>query len=207
VDSAPTSPRTHQVTRLLGSLDAGDPAALEQLIGLIYEELHEIAERQMRGERPDHTLQPTLLVNEAFLRLTASNSFTWQNRAQFFGVAAQAMRRILVDHSRRRRTQKRGGAEQRVPLDVNLVGGASEMDYEDLNEALNRLAELDQRQARIVELRYFGGLTIEEVAEVMAIAPSTVKRPTNSSISAPPAWPSTPCRRVSTSPGTARPRR
>ena len=175
MDSAPTNPRTHQVTRLLGSLEAGDPGALEQLIGLIYEELHEIAERQMRGERPDHTLQPTLLVNEAFMRLTASNTFTWQNRAQFFGVAAQAMRRILVDHSRRRRTQKRSGG-QRVPLDVNLVGGNHDMDFEDLNEALNRLAELDARQARIVELRYFGGLTIEEVAEVLAFAPSTVKR-------------------------------
>ncbi len=175
-EAAEPGSRNDGVTRLLADLNAGTPEAEERLIRLIYGELHEIAERQMRAERPDHTLQPTLLVNEAFLRLTASKTFTWQNRAQFFGVAAQAMRRILVDHSRRRRTAKRGGSERRVPLDANLVAGNAELDFEDLNEALNRLAELDARQARIVELRYFGGLTIEEVAEVMGIAASTVKR-------------------------------
>ncbi len=132
----------------------------------------------MRRERADHTLQPTALVHEAFLRL-AGNDTSWQNRQHFLGVAAQAMRRILVDHARRQKAQKRGGGGDKIELDEQLIGigdDAGSIDLEALDEALTRLAELDVRQARIVELRFFGGLGVDETAAVVGISPATVKR-------------------------------
>ncbi|MBL8989079.1 MAG: sigma-70 family RNA polymerase sigma factor [Gemmatimonadales bacterium] len=169
----------HAVTRLLHELSAGNEHAVEQLVPLIYAELHAIAERQMRRERADHTLQPTALVHEAFLRLVG-NETSWQNRQHFLGVAAQAMRRILVDHARRQKARKRGGGADKIELDEQLiaVGGESGegLDLEALDEALTRLAELDARQARIVELRFFAGLDVEETAAVVGVSPATVKR-------------------------------
>lgn len=170
---------SHAVTQLLQQLSAGSDAAADQLIPLIYAELHDIAERQMRRERGDHTLQPTALVHEAFLRLVGNHDANWQNRQHFLGVAAQAMRRILVDHARRQKAQKRGGGGEKIELDEALMGGADDptsIDLEALDQALTRLTELDPRQARIVELRFFGGLSVEETAEVVGISPATVKR-------------------------------
>lgn len=169
----------HAVTRLLHELSAGNEHAVEQLVPLIYAELHAIAERQMRRERADHTLQPTALVHEAFLRLVG-NETSWQNRQHFLGVAAQAMRRILVDHARRQKARKRGGGADKIELDEQLIavgGEAGEgLDLEALDEALTRLAEFDARQARIVELRFFAGLDVEETAAVVGVSPATVKR-------------------------------
>jgi RNA polymerase sigma factor (TIGR02999 family) len=165
-----------EVTRLLAEVRAGRSGALDRLIPLVYRELRRIASHQMRGERPGHTLQPTALVHEAFLRLVDQNRKNWQNRAQFFGVAAQLMRRLLVDHARRRRAAKRG-----IPLTLNEAicqrVPAADQTEEILavDEMLARLAELDGRQARIVELRYFGGLSVEETAEAMGIATRTVQ--------------------------------
>lgn len=166
------------VTHLLQQLSSGSEAAADQLIPLIYAELREIASRQMRRERGDHTLQPTALVHEAFLRLVGNNQSTWQNRQHFLGVAAQAMRRTLVDHARRRRAQKRGGNDEKIELDEALLAGseAPAVDLEALDSALTSLGELDRRQARIVELRFFAGLSVEETAEVLGISPATVKR-------------------------------
>ncbi|MEZ4586642.1 MAG: sigma-70 family RNA polymerase sigma factor [Gemmatimonadales bacterium] len=175
--SESTSPTTHVVTRLLGDLQAGDESAAERLVPLIYSELHGIAERQMRNEREGHTLQPTALVHEAFLKLVDQRA-GWQNRAQFFGVAAQVMRRILVDHARRRRAQKRGGGEVQVTLDdvAADVGSPASLDLVLLDDALNKLAALDARQAKVVELRFFAGLSVEEAAEALGTSPATVKR-------------------------------
>src|SRR6185436_1014662 len=166
------------VTRLLLNWSQGDETALDQLIPLVYAELHRLAASYLSRERSYHTLQPTALVNEAYLRLIDHPSVAWQTRAQFFGLAAQMMRRILVNHARDRHADKRGGSDiLRVSLDdaisffeerdVNLVA---------LDEALTRLAEMDQRQSQIVELRFFGGLTIEEVAAQLHTSPATVKR-------------------------------
>jgi RNA polymerase sigma factor (TIGR02999 family) len=176
MDAPTPSLPSHEVTRLLSELRAGHDEALEQLIPLIYAELHDIAVRQMRVERADHTLQPTALVNEAFLRLVDQRTVTWQNRAHFLGVAAQAMRRILVDHARRRRAQKRGSGGERVTLDEDLLSNGNELDLVLVDDALTTLATLDSRQARIVELRFFAGLSVEETAEVLEISPATVKR-------------------------------
>ena len=170
-----TSPEA--VTQLLIDWNRGDKAALDQLMPLVYAELHRLAASYLSRERSDHTLQPTALVNEAYLRLIKQNSIAWENRAQFFGIAAQMMRRVLVNHARDRHADKRGGHALRVSLDdaisffeerdVNLVA---------LDDALNVLAVLDPQQSRIVELRFFGGLTIEEVALQLNISPATVKR-------------------------------
>ena len=165
-----------EVTMLLGELRLGRQGALARLLPLVYKELRRVAGRQMRDERPGHTLQPTALVHEAFLRLVDQNHADWQNRAQFVGVAGQLMRRLLVDHARRRHAAKRGVP---VTLDEGIFDGGGKADHSEeilaVDEVLGRLQELDPRQARIVELRYFGGLSVEETAEVVGISPRTVK--------------------------------
>jgi RNA polymerase sigma-70 factor (ECF subfamily) len=166
-----------EVTILLGELKLGSKDALERLMPLVYRELRRVAGRCMRDERPGHTLQPTALVHEAFLRLVDQDRADWQNRAQFIGVAGQVMRRLLVDHARGRRALKRG-----IPITLNeeIFHGTGRPDQTEeilaVDEILARLEKLDRQQARIVELRYFGGLSVKETAEAMAISPRTVKR-------------------------------
>jgi len=165
-----------EVTRLLRSLQNGKAAAQAELIPLVYDELRRMAARYMRGERPGHTLQATALVHEAFLKLTEQNA-SWQNKAHFFGIASQVMRHILIDHARGRVRVKRGGAQQRILLDEGLLlTDALSEELLALDQALERLAKLDPRQAHIVELRFFGGLSVEEAAEVAGVSPKTVKR-------------------------------
>lgn len=179
--------KAHHVTLLIDALSQGDERALEALLPMIYDELRAIAEQHLRSERADHTLQPTALVHEAYLKLVDQRSVKWQNRAHFYAVAAMAMRRILVNHAKSRKRLKRGGGRGRVPLDdvIDAASGpttgidAHEVDLEALDEALLKLAEFDDRKARVVELRYFGGLGVEEAAEVLGIAPATVKRDWN----------------------------
>lgn len=166
-----------EVTQLLQQWSNGHEEALDRLLPQVHDELRRLAASYLRRERPDHTLQPTALVNEAFLKLVDQRAARWQNRAHFFGIAAQAMRRILVDYARAHAADKRGGAMRKVPLeDAGLAGPAVDVDLLALDEALTRLAALDRQQSRIVELRYFGGLTMEETAEVMRISPATVGR-------------------------------
>jgi RNA polymerase sigma factor (TIGR02999 family) len=162
---------------LLADWGKGDRQALEKLTPLVYDELHRLAARYSRKERPDHTLQSTALVNEAFLKLVGQDRMQWQNRAQFFGIAAQLIRRILVDYARGRYAAKRGSNSPRLSLDeaVGLPGG-SDLDLLALNDALDDLARIDPSQSRLVELRFFAGLTVEETAEVMQVSPATVKR-------------------------------
>lgn len=162
------------ITELLEALEAGATDAVDRLIPLVYEELRRLASGYLRSERPDHTLQTTGLVHEAYFRLVDQRRTTWKNRSHFFGIAAQAMRRILVDHVRRQRSIKRDGGRP-VTLDEELAG-KDDQDILAVDEALGRLAQLDERQARIVELRYFAGLTIEETAQALEISPATVKR-------------------------------
>jgi RNA polymerase sigma factor (TIGR02999 family) len=165
------------VTGLLQAWGGGDTAALDQLVPIVYEELRRQAERYLRREIPGHTLQTTALVHEAYLRLVDQRQARWQNRAQFFGVAAQLMRRILVDHARRHQATKRGGSAIQVPLEEGAVSAAQpDVDLVALDDALTRLAGHDAQQARVVELRYFTGLGIEETAETLGISPATVKR-------------------------------
>ena len=165
------------VTQLLQQWSSGQEQALDRLLPQIHDELRKLAASYLRRERPDHTLQPTALVNEAFLKLVDQRTAKWQNRAHFFGIAAQAMRRILVDHARAHAASKRGGAARKVPFDdAKLIGRGVDVDLLALDEALTRLAALDPQQSRIVELRFFGGLTMEESAEVMHISPATVGR-------------------------------
>jgi RNA polymerase sigma factor (TIGR02999 family) len=171
------SPRPGEVTRLLLEWKGGDAAALERLLPLVYAELRRIAARHLRHERPGHTLQPTALVHEAYLRLVSAPELEWRDRAHFFGVAARLMRQILVDHARARQRAKRGGEVRKVSLDeAPEARVTADVDLLALDEALERLAELDPQQSRVVELRYFGGLTIEETAEVVGVSPATVKR-------------------------------
>ena len=166
-----------EVTRLLQQWSSGQEQALDRLMPQVHAELRKLAARYLRKERASHTLQPTALVNEAFLKLVDQRSVKWQNRAHFFGIAAQAMRRILVDHARAHGAGKRGGGDRRVSLDdVLAISGTVDIDVLALDEALTRLAAIDPQQSRIVELRYFGGLTMEETAEVMQISPATVGR-------------------------------
>jgi RNA polymerase sigma factor (TIGR02999 family) len=166
-----------EVSVLLGELKLGHKDALERLMPLVYKELRRVAGYYMRGERPGHTLQPTALVHEVFLRLVDQDHADWRNRAQFVGVAAQLMRRLLVDHARGRRALKRGIA---VTMNEEIFHRADGADHTEeilaVDEVLARLAELDPQQARVVELRYFGGLSVEETAAAMAISPRTVKR-------------------------------
>jgi RNA polymerase sigma-70 factor (ECF subfamily) len=167
------------VTELLARLSNGQQDVLPALVPLVYDELRRLAEHYLRKERGDHTLQPTALVHEAYLRLVDQRRVHWQNRAHFFGVAAQAMRRVLVDHARAHRASKRGGAWSRVTLDEAVEvgsGGGASIDLIALDEALSRLAAADPQQSRIAELRYFGGLTIEQTAEALGVSTATVKR-------------------------------
>jgi RNA polymerase sigma factor (TIGR02999 family) len=166
------------VTQLLADWGSGDKQALEELMAVVYQELHRLADYYLRRERQGHTLQATALINEAYLKIIDQHSVNWQNRAHFFGVAAQMMRRILVDHARSHLYAKRGGGAQKLTLDEALSLPQQERDLElvALDDALQRLEELDAQQAKIIELRFFGGLTIEETAEVLGISPATVKR-------------------------------
>jgi RNA polymerase sigma factor (TIGR02999 family) len=174
------TPSPTEVTQTFLRWRQGDPDALNALLPLVYEEMRRLAGSYLRNESIGHTLQPTALAHEAYLRLLDQRQVSWQNRAHFMGLAAQAMRRILVDHARRRSALKRGGDAVHVPLgDEDVAGGLPEelgVPVEELNDALDRLAALDARQARVVELRFFTGLSIEETAEVLAVSPATIKR-------------------------------
>jgi RNA polymerase sigma factor (TIGR02999 family) len=170
-------PHRSDVTHLLKQWSDGRQDALDRLLPEIYAELRKLAGSYLRRERSDHTLQPTALVHEAFLKLVDQKAVRWQNRAHFYGIAAQAMRRILVDHARAHRAEKRGSGERRVSLDdVSVSVGMPDVDVLALDEALTRLADIDAQQSRVVELRFFGGLTMEETAEALHISPATVGR-------------------------------
>ncbi|MEM7352507.1 MAG: sigma-70 family RNA polymerase sigma factor [Acidobacteriota bacterium] len=176
-DVAPQDVSTEDLTQLLIDWSDGDKEALARLMPLVYNELHRLAERYMRRERQDHTLQPTALVHEAYLRLIDQNRVQWRNRAHFFGVAAQLMRRVTLHHVRHLKAAKRGGAARRVSFDEGLwVSERRASDLLELDRALDRLASLEPRTARVVELRFFGGLTVQEAAEVLGISARTVKR-------------------------------
>ena len=165
------------VTALLQQIRQGDRAAESDLIPLIYNQLQAIARRQMAHERPDHSLQATILVHEAFLRLVGNSQIDWSNRAHFFALASRVMRRMLVDHARAANAQKRPGARQKVELDSALVFvEAQAADVMALDQALERLAAWDARQCRVVEMHFFGGLGFEEIGEVLSISPRTAKR-------------------------------
>jgi len=165
------------VTQLLVKWSEGNADALEQLMPLVYKELHLIASRYLRREREGQTLQTTALVHEAYLKMIDQTRVKWQNRAHFFGVAAQAMRHILVDYARSKSSGKRGGSAQKVTLEENLIVSAERPEeIVRLDDALKRLAVLDERKSRVVELKFFAGLNIEEIAEVLKISPETVKR-------------------------------
>jgi RNA polymerase sigma-70 factor, ECF subfamily len=166
-----------EVTSLLNKMAEGDQSAAERLVPLVYGELRQIAEHRLRHERPNHTLQATALVNEAYMKLAAQHGMKWQNRAQFFGIASQAMRRILVDYARGRLRLRRGGKQEKVALDaVVLVSPDRTAEVLAVHESLSKLEKLDPRQGRIVELHYFGGLTIEEIAEILSLSGKTVAR-------------------------------
>lgn len=167
--------RTEDVTELLNAAGAGDARALDRVLPLVYAELRRLAESYFRAERTEHTLQTTALVHEAYLRLVNAPDLNWENRRHFFGIAAQAMRQILVDHARRRGAQKRAGGRQ-VTLDDDNVGAAASDDVIGVDEALQRLAATSPRAARVVELRYFAGLSIEQTAETLDVSVATVKR-------------------------------
>jgi|SRR5438067_1982566 len=175
MDTLSVSP--HRVTQLLAEWSHGDNAALVELTPLVYEELRRLAHHFMEGQRPDHTLQTTALVNEAYMRLADQTKPSWQNRAHFFAVAARAMRQILVNYARSNRAQKRGGGALKVELDeVAIISPEESKEIVDLHEALERLAALNSRKAQVVELKYFGGLNYDEMAEVLKISPVTVRR-------------------------------
>jgi RNA polymerase sigma factor (TIGR02999 family) len=174
------APSPQEITQLLVAWNDGDQAALAQLVPLIEGELHRLARSYLRQERPDHLLQTTALINEAYIRLIDWKNVRWHNRAHFFGVSAQLMRRILVDFARRGSRRKRGGDRHHVSLDeVPVVSTEQDPDLVALDEALTAMAELDPRKSRIVELRFFGGLSVEETAEVLKVAPITVIREWN----------------------------
>jgi RNA polymerase sigma factor (TIGR02999 family) len=171
----PASP--NEVTELLIKWSKGDKTALDELMPVIHSELRRLARRYMGRERSGHTLQTTALINEAYLRLVDRQGVEWEDRAHFFAVTAQVMRHILVDHARKHHSDKRGGGAQQIPLDeVDIANQDRAAELVVLDEALNDLAAIDPRQSQIVELRFFGGLTVEETAEVMKIAPITVMR-------------------------------
>ena len=165
------------MTQLLTEWRAGNDAALNELTPLVYEDLRRLAHRHMRGQRPDHTLQATALVNEVYLRLADQTNPSWQNRAHFFAVAARAMRQILVNYAESYRAQKRGGGAVKVGLDETaLVSAEQSSELVDLHEALEKLATQDSRKAEVVELKYFGGLNYDEIADVLKISSHTVRR-------------------------------
>jgi RNA polymerase sigma-70 factor (ECF subfamily) len=172
-----TIPSQQDVTRLLVRLTDGDRGVLDELLPVVYGELRKLASSYLRRERVGHTLQPTALVHEAYMRLVDQTQVQWQNRAHFFGVAAQMMRRILVDHARAHEAEKRGGEFQKLSLDENIdVSGERDVNLVALDDALNLLAEVDPQKSKIVELRFFGGLSVEETAEVLGVSAPTVKR-------------------------------
>lgn len=168
------------ITKILLEIRGGDREALNQLLPLVYDELRRLARANLSHERANHTLQPTALVHETFLRLIGQKQFDWQDRAHFFGIAARIMREILIDYARARKTQKRGGADgvTMIALDeaVSFQSKPEELDLLELDELLTELARLDERQVRIIEMRFFAGLSVEETAEAMNISPATVKR-------------------------------
>ena len=169
--------RQHEVTQILHEWSEGDSQAVERLLPLVYDELRRLARGYFHGERREHTLEPTALVHEAYLRLVDQTRVSWQNRAHFYGVAASMMRRVLIDNARAKATEKRGGAAARLSLDglqIPLPQRAS--DLVALDEALEKLAEIDERKCRIVEMRFFGGLTDEEIAELLQISTRTMLR-------------------------------
>jgi RNA polymerase sigma factor (TIGR02999 family) len=171
------TPSSGEVTQLLIAWSNGDQTALDQLMPLVYGELRRMAKRYMAGQSPGHTLQTTALIHEAYLKLVGQKEKQWQNRVHFFGVAAQAMRHILVDYARSRQATKRGGEMHAISLDeAAMVMEEQTADLVALDDALNRLAELAPRQSRLVELRYFGGLSVEETAEVLKVSPETATR-------------------------------
>lgn len=168
---------SHNITHILKEWSDGDPQALDRLTPLVYEELRHQATRYLRRERPGHTLQTTALIHEAYLRLVEAKDVNWQSRAHFFAIAANLMRRVLVDHARRRDAEKRGGPDIRLTLDERVAAaGETGLDLLAIDEALNRLALIDSQQARVVELRFFSGLTVEETATALGVSPKTVKR-------------------------------
>ena len=170
-------PASGEVTRLLAELGNGNAEADAELIPLVYDHLHRLAATYMRGERPDHTLQATGLVNEAYLRLVSQHAPEWRDRTHFFGIAARLMRHILVEHARARQAVKRGGPLEKLPLDQGPeVPSARTRELLRLDDALESLERFDPQQARVVEMRFFGGLTVEETAQALRISPRTVKR-------------------------------
>ncbi len=173
----PTMITEPAVTQLLKEIQSGDKTALDQMLPLVYGELKKLASYQLRRERSNHTLQPTALVHEAYMRLINQREVNWRDRAHFFGLASQMMRRILVNHALAHKAEKRGGSEVMLSID-EVVNFSSQpgVDIANLDDALNRLERLDPQQSRIVEMRFFGGLTVEEVAEVLNISSTTVKR-------------------------------
>lgn len=171
------APSSKEVTQLLLAWSEGDKEALDRLMSVVYAELQRLARHYLRRERPGHTLQTTALVNEAYMRLIDARMVQWQNRAHFFAISARLMRQILVDFARERGYQKRGGGAHRVPLDEALViGGQPDEDLVALDAALRGLAQIDERKSQVVELRFFGGLTVEETAGVLNVSPETVRR-------------------------------
>ena len=172
-----SGPPTHGITQLLQAWGKGDEQALEKLTPLVYEELHKAAHRYMARQAPDHTLQTTALVNEVYLRLVDVRELTWQNRAHFLAVCAKLMRRILIDFARSRGAWKRGGEAQAIAFDEDLiVSQEPRADLLALDDALNQLGALDLRKSQVVELRFFGGLTVDETSEVLKVSPDTVLR-------------------------------
>jgi RNA polymerase sigma factor (TIGR02999 family) len=177
-DAAQNSPH---ITQMLKQWSEGNQQVLDQILPLVYEELRRQASRYLRRERKGHTLQTTALINEAYLKLIDQKNVNWQNRSHFFAIAAQAMRRILVDYARERHREKRGGAAENLPIEeaAFVISSEKSVDLVALDEALTRLARFDERQARVVELRYFSGLSIDETAEVLSISNVTVRRDWN----------------------------
>lgn len=175
------APQRGEITEMLKACSGGNREAMDKLVPFVYQELHRQAHRYLNRERSNHTLQTTALVHEAYLRLIEYNSIDWQNRAHFFGMAANMMRRILVNYAVSQNRLKRGGSEENLPLEEALTVATTDRDIDllALDKALNELELLDERQAQIVELRYFSGLNIEETAEVLQISPATVKRDWN----------------------------
>jgi len=165
-----------EITGLLIAWKNGDAGALDRLVPIVYGELHRMAERYLRNERPGHTLQPTAIVHEAYMRLIGRQKADWQNRSHFFAIAAQSMRRILVEYARQRAARKRGGQGERLLIETAVLVEPRAVDLIAVDDALAGLSELDAEQGRIVELRFFGGLTEDETAEALAISPSTVHR-------------------------------
>jgi RNA polymerase sigma factor (TIGR02999 family) len=165
-----------RVSRLLADWSSGDPTARECLVPIVYRELRRLAHHYMRGERGNHTLQTTALVNEVYLRLAGIDALQWRDRAHFFAMAATLMRRVLVDYARRRARDKRAGGVSVTTLDENAIAAQPAVDVVALDEALHRLATADPQQSRVVELRFFAGLSVEETAEALGISPATVKR-------------------------------